>query len=79
MAWRQRSPDYSGLLDTLALRLQAIAFQQTFGRLTEDEEPIEASLLDALSPTAVQVYYQICLLGKRDLPLAPDPASGFEI
>jgi len=78
-AWRQRSPDYSGLLDALALRLQAIAFQQTFGRLTEDEEPIEASLLDALSPTAVQVYYQICLLGKRDLSLAPDPASGFEM
>ena len=78
-AWRQRSPDYSGLLDTLALRLQAIAFQQTFGRLTEDEEPIEASLLGALSPAAVQVYYQICLLGKRDLPLAPDPASGFEM
>jgi DNA polymerase-3 subunit gamma/tau len=79
MAWRQRSPDYSGLLDALALRLQAIAFQQTFGRLTEDEEPIEASLLDALSPAAVQVYYQICLLGKRDLSLAPDPASGFEM
>ena len=78
-AWRQRSPDYSGLLDALALRLLAIAFQQTFGRLTEDEEPIEASLLDALSPAAVQVYYQICLLGKRDLPLAPDPASGFEM
>lgn len=78
-AWRQRSPDYSGLLDALALRLQAIAFQQTFGRLTEDEEPIEASLLDALSPAALQVYYQICLLGKRDLSLAPDPASGFEM
>lgn len=78
-AWRQRSPDYSGLLDALALRLQAIGFQQTFGRLTEDEEPIEAGLLHALSPATVQVYYQICLLGKRDLPLAPDPASGFEM
>ncbi len=78
-AWRQRSPDYSGLLDALALRLQAIAFQQTFGHLTEDEEPIETSLLDALSPAALQVYYQICLLGKRDLYLAPDPASGFEM
>ncbi len=78
-AWRQRSPDYSGLLDALALRLQAIAFQQTFGHLTEDEEQIETSLLDALSPAALQVYYQICLLGKRDLYLAPDPASGFEM
>jgi len=77
--WRQRSPDYSGLLDALALRLQAIAFAQTFGRLTEDEEPVSPDLLAALSPAAVQVYYQICLLGKRDLALAPDPASGFEM
>lgn len=78
-AWRQRSPDYSGLLDALALRLQAIAFKQTFDRLAEEEEPIEADLLAALSPATVQVYYQICLLGKRDLSLAPDPASGFEM
>ncbi|MFZ5533561.1 MAG: DNA polymerase III subunit gamma/tau [Pseudomonadota bacterium] len=77
--WRRRSPDYSGLLDALALRLQAIAFAQTFGRLTEDEEPISPDLLAALSPATVQVYYQICLLGKRDLALAPDPASGFEM
>jgi len=77
--WRQRSPDYSGLLDALALRLQAIAFAQTFGRLTEDEEAVSPDLLAAISPTTVQVYYQICLLGKRDLALAPDPASGFEM
>ncbi|GMV67568.1 MAG: hypothetical protein AMXMBFR76_00070 [Pseudomonadota bacterium] len=79
VAWRQRSPDYTGLLDALALRLQAIAFAQTFGRLTDDEDPVDPDLLEALSPAAVQVYYQICLLGKRDLALAPDPASGFEM
>ena len=77
--WRQRSPDYGGLLDALALRLQAIAFAQTFGRLSEDEEPVGPDLLAALSPATVQVYYQICLLGKRDFALAPDPASGFEM
>ena len=77
--WRQRSPDYTGLLDALALRLQAIAFAQTFGRLTDDEDPVDPDLLMALSPATVQVYYQICLLGKRDLALAPDPASGFEM
>ncbi|HXF08779.1 MAG TPA: DNA polymerase III subunit gamma/tau [Candidatus Acidoferrales bacterium] len=77
--WRQRSPDYTAILDALALRLQAIAFAQTFGRLSDDEEPVDPDLLVALSPATVQVYYQICLLGKRDFALAPDPASGFEM
>jgi len=27
----------------------------------------------------VQLYYQMALLGRRDLPLAPDPASGLEM
>jgi DNA polymerase-3 subunit gamma/tau len=27
----------------------------------------------------VQLYYQIGLIGQRDLPLAPDPRSGFEM
>ena len=78
-AWRQRSLDYAGLLDALALRLQAIAFTQTFGCVSEEEEPVSPELAAALSPATVQVYYQICLLGKRDLALAPDPASGFEM
>jgi DNA polymerase-3 subunit gamma/tau len=27
----------------------------------------------------LQLYYQIVLIGKRDLPLAPDPRTGFEM
>src|SRR5690606_14562884 len=27
----------------------------------------------------VQLFYQTALLGRRDLPLAPDPRSGFEM
>ena len=27
----------------------------------------------------VQLYYQVGLVGKKDLPLAPDPRSGFEM
>jgi len=30
-----------------------------------------------LSPEEIQLYYQIALIGKRDLPLAPEPKSGF--
>ena len=32
-----------------------------------------------LDPADVQLFYQIGLIGQRDLPLAPDPRSGFEM
>jgi DNA polymerase-3 subunit gamma/tau len=32
-----------------------------------------------MSPEDVQLYYQIGLLGQKDLELAPDPRSGFEM
>jgi len=32
-----------------------------------------------LAPEDIQLYYQIALMGQRDLPFAPDPRSGFEM
>lgn len=32
-----------------------------------------------LSPETVQLFYQIALIGKKDLPLAPAPQMGFEM
>jgi len=32
-----------------------------------------------MAPEDVQLYYQIAILGRRDLPLAPDPRTGFEM
>jgi DNA polymerase-3 subunit gamma/tau len=37
------------------------------------------ALADSLDPGRVQVLYQIALLGRRDLPLAPDEAAGFDM
>jgi DNA polymerase-3 subunit gamma/tau len=37
------------------------------------------TLAQRLTPEDVQLYYQIGLLGQRDLNLAPDPRSGFEM
>jgi DNA polymerase-3 subunit gamma/tau len=36
-------------------------------------------LAQQLSPEAIQVYYQLLIQGKRDLPLASDPQAGFEM
>jgi len=37
------------------------------------------TLAAQLTPEDVQLYYQIGLLGQKDLDLAPDPRSGFEM
>lgn len=44
----------------------------------EDGEQI-AGLAARFSPEELQLLYQIALLGQRDLPLASDPQSGFEM
>lgn len=51
---------------------EAAAAKQADSRLVRE-------LASVLGKEDVQLYYQIGLLGKRDLPLAPDPASGFEM
>ncbi|MEI7997324.1 MAG: DNA polymerase III subunit gamma/tau C-terminal domain-containing protein, partial [Methylococcaceae bacterium] len=38
-----------------------------------------AALSSRLTPEDVQLFYQIGLVGQRDLDLAPDPRSGFEM
>ncbi len=38
-----------------------------------------ARLAAALAPEDVQLYYQTAITGRRDLPLAPDPRTGFEM
>ena len=36
-------------------------------------------LARALAPEDVQLYYQTAIIGRRDLALAPDPRTGFEM
>jgi DNA polymerase-3 subunit gamma/tau len=47
------------------------------------DELYEPQLLErlagTLAPEDVQLYYQTAITGRRDLPLAPDPRSGFEM
>lgn len=78
----EQSPDFSGVLAELASLLQRVALiQQIPSALDEslgDGEEVKA-LATQLSPEAVQLYYQIAILGRRDLPLAPEPRSGFEM
>jgi DNA polymerase-3 subunit gamma/tau len=76
------SPDYGQVLDDLAALLTRIAIQQLVPGYEGDElfDPaLNRELAAALSAEDVQLYYQTAILGRRDLPFAPDPRTGFEM
>ncbi len=77
--------DYSALLAQLIEALHQIALVQVLGEM--DDMP-EAAVLDkdvlqnlarGLSPQKTQMLYQIALLGRQDMNLAPDERIGFEM
>ncbi|MCH1555437.1 MAG: DNA polymerase III subunit gamma/tau, partial [Pseudomonadales bacterium] len=76
------APDYEALLDELLMVLHKIAVFQVVPEGVDnslgDREKIQG-LADLLTPDSVQLFYQIGLVGKRDLNLAPDVRLGFEM
>jgi DNA polymerase III subunit gamma/tau len=78
----QQAPDFGAALADLISLLQRVALAQVVPAAVEaDDEDGGAvqRLAAAMSPEDVQLYYQIALHGRRDLPLAPDPRGGFEM
>jgi len=78
----ERAPDYHGVLAELAAVLQRIALLQAVPDYPLDEaDDVEAltALSKAFAPEDVQLHYQIAVLGRRDLDLAPDARAGFEM
>ncbi|NOV32410.1 DNA polymerase III subunit gamma/tau [Methylomonas sp. ZR1] len=75
------TPDFADILQQMLRVLHRVALLQQMPDFVDQE--FDKQLLDMLAktllPEDVQLYYQIGLLGQRDLPLAPDPRSGFEM
>ncbi len=77
------SPDFGGVLDDLASALHQLQLLQ----LIPDYQPADgadddhalATLAAQVAPEDVQLYYQIAIAGRRDLTLAPDARTGFEM
>ena len=74
--------DFKTVLNEMLATLQRIASIQ----LVPDLEHTDETNFDELqqlsqqcSPELIQLFYQIALHGKRDLPYAADPKSGFEM
>ncbi len=78
----EHAPDFSGLLRELLTVLHRIAVLQQVPSAAQagwgDTERLR-TLAESIPPEDVQLYYQIALVGQRDLPLAPDARSGFEM
>ena len=78
----ETAPDFSGLLSELVALLHRVAvLQQVPGGAQDSWGDVDRlrELAARIPPEEVQLYYQIALNGQRDLPLAPDARSGFEM
>ncbi|MBV9620487.1 MAG: DNA polymerase III subunit gamma/tau [Gammaproteobacteria bacterium] len=81
-ALEEFAPDYAQVLDELAALLVRIGLQQAVSGYAGDERyapEVLQRLGRELSAEDVQLYYQIAIAGRRDLPLAPEPRSGFQM
>jgi DNA polymerase-3 subunit gamma/tau len=78
----EQFPDYARLLEELARTLQRVAVYQAVGATDLGDDYAEgeiANLAELISAADAQLFYQIALMGRRDLGLAPDPRSGAEM
>lgn len=78
----QNGVEWDGLLQQLASQLHRIAMYQALPATLDKSVP-EASKIEllakALAPQDVQLYYQIALKGRQDLPLSPTARIGIEM
>ncbi len=78
----EQFPDYARLLDDIARDLQRVAVFQVVGSCDSEDDLSEqeiAALAEIMPSEDVQLFYQVAVMGRRDLHLAPDPRSGAEM
>ncbi len=75
------TPDFSDVLQQILQTLHRIALFQQIPSTIDDsfDTDMITDLSSQITPEDVQLFYQIGLIGQRDLDLAPDPRSGFEM
>jgi DNA polymerase III subunit gamma/tau len=78
----QRVPNYDDVLGTVAALVQRAAVLQAAPDLDDDEDgltPRARPLAHTVAPEDLQLWYQVAVAGRRDLPLAPSPRAGCEM
>src|SRR5581483_7521581 len=74
----EQAIDFSQVLDKLISILHQISIIQVIGDTSEHSKQL-TSLANHFSLEDIQLYYQIALIGRRDLALAANPQQGFEM
>ncbi len=77
-----QSPDFDSLLSELLSLLQKIAILQVLPENSDNPLMANEALVNfanAMNKEDTQLYYQIGMMGRKDLYLAPDAKSGFEM
>lgn len=72
----RRSLDLAAVLGELQHAFHDLAVAT---ELDADPEPPYERFAGSFSAADLQIYYQIALIGARDLPFAPDPKVGFDM
>lgn len=77
----EHTPNFSDALQHLLQILHHAAVAQWAPEILKRDEDAEeiAELAERFSGEDLQLFYQIALMGQRDLPYASDPQSGFEM
>ena len=79
-AMEERSLSFEAALNDLAQLLHQVAVAQTVPDSIADDLPERNALLNLaqkIPAETLQLYYQIALLGRRDIGIAPDEFAGF--
>ncbi len=71
-------PDFEAAADGLISLLHQVAVQQAVPEIEQSDEYV-TQLATKMAMEDVQLYYQVALNARRDLPLSPDPRAGFEM
>ncbi len=75
-------PQCQSVLDDMLALLHLAAltqYQLNAAELAMTESAFVRAVAKSQSPEAIQLYYQLLLSGKKDLPYAPDPRTGLEM
>ena len=78
----EHSPDYVAVLGDMLSALHRIALAQAIPDVVDNSQGDRERILELAGKVTaedVQLYYQTGMIGRRDLPLAPDPRAGFEM
>lgn len=78
----EQGVDWGSVLAELLNVLHRVALAQILPGAVDNAQGDQSrilSLAQQVSGEDVQFYYQLALIGRRDLPLAPEPRHGFEM